>query len=363
METEINRKLVRLERVEIIEDIPEAEKIVLAHIKGWQCVVKKGEFKEGDWGLYFEVDSFLPVTDARFEFLRKGCYKKMGEKEGFRLKTIKLRGTISQGLLLPLKEFNEFIPFAPFVGEDLSESLGVIKYEPPIPAQLTGIQKGNFPGYIPKTDAERIENLPEIFSKYPDMDFEVTEKLNGTSCTIFYNDCQFDCQFGICSRNLELCDTPENTLWNVARKHNLQEKMVTLNRNLAIQGEMCGEGINKNPLKLQGQELFVFDIYDIYKQEYLDPKERIKMVIELGLEHVPIISMSEKTLIDIAILQGISPTMNSMSKLIQRSNGKSKINPDAKREGLVYKSYQKDKHGNRMRFKTISREFLLTEEE
>lgn len=177
----MERKLVTLRKVSEIKPIENADFIELVRIDGWQCVVKKGDFKFGDIGLYFEIDSFLPI-EPRFEFLRKSCYKKLVDgTEGFRLKTVKLKGCVSQGLLLPLSIFPDVIFYPELIGktDDYSGLLGVIKYEPPLPANLKGMVKGLFPSFIKRTDQERCQNLPDYFELYKDWEFEITEKLDG----------------------------------------------------------------------------------------------------------------------------------------------------------------------------------------
>jgi len=164
----MSRKLVTIQKLEEIMPITGADFIDFARVKGWWVVVKKNEFKVGDEILYFEVDSFLPDL-PQYEFLKKGSsLKRMlvdGEiKIGIRLKTIKLRGMISQGLIMPLS----ILPAGNYVvGQDVSDLLGVIKYEIPIDSSLSGIVKGFFPFFISKTDEERCvsENVIVITDK------------------------------------------------------------------------------------------------------------------------------------------------------------------------------------------------------
>ena len=189
------RHLATVSKVEEIQPIEGADRIVRARVKGWWVVTQKENFKEGDKCVYYEVDSFLPIT-PEYDFLLKGSSpKKMivegKEVEGIRLKTIKLKGVISQGLILPvpdyLKDKEE--------GTDVSEELGIIKYEPPIPANMEGIIKGSFPSFIPKTDEERIQNCLDILDIYKGYDFYITSKLDGTSSTFYKK----DGEFGVCS--------------------------------------------------------------------------------------------------------------------------------------------------------------------
>lgn len=157
----MERKLASIRKVENVIPIEGADMIEVSVVGGWKVVTKKGEFKPGDLAIYCEVDSFLPIKEE-FEFLRKSSYKKMGEQEGFRLKTIRLRGQLSQGLLLPASQ--EVLSLYK-EGDDVTELLGIVKYEPPIPAELAGKVKGMFPSFLRKTDEERIQNLTTEYSE------------------------------------------------------------------------------------------------------------------------------------------------------------------------------------------------------
>lgn len=331
------RKLVTIRLVDKIAPIDGADNIERVHVDGWQCVAKKGEFKVGDKGLYFEVDAFLPIEE-RFEFLRKSSYKKLSdEREGFRLRTVKLKGTLSQGLLLPMTLFPEIDE-----DEDIAAILNVIKYDPPLPASLVGEAKGFFPSFIRKTDQERIQNLPEYFDLYREVFFEETEKEDGSSMTAYWNG-----EFGVCSRNLELKKTEGNTLWELAEKHGLKEKLECLGRNIAIQGEAIGEGIQGNKMKIRGHRFRVFDIYDIDKQEYLSSLERLKICEELELDTVPILNTSVQ----------VFKQCLTMDELLERAVGQMELNPSVQREGLVFKGTLEC--GKVISFKVISNKFLL----
>jgi RNA ligase (TIGR02306 family) len=179
----MDRKLVTLRRVRELKPIPDADRIELALVDGWQCVVGKGDFQSDDVGVFFEIDSLLPV-ESRFEFLRKSYFKKLPDREGFRLRTVKLRGQLSQGLLMPLKIFPEIEGKG--VGDDVTEVLGVIKYEPLIPAHLAGTVKGSFPSFVAKSDEERLQNLPGLFETCRGLEFEATVKMDGSSMTAYW---------------------------------------------------------------------------------------------------------------------------------------------------------------------------------
>jgi len=333
------RKLASIQIVSDIKPIPDADQIEVATINSWKLVVKKGEFKIGDTAIYCEIDSFLPITE-QFEFLRKSSYKKMGDQEGFRLKTIRLRGQLSQGLLIPLsmlgEKANDFK-----VGDDVSEQLGIIKYEPPIPAQLAGVMRGGFPSFLRKTDEERVQNLTEEYEGYKSHKFYVTEKLDGTSATFYY----YDGYFGVCSRNLDLLETPDNTLWKVARELDLENKFKLCgdysNGGFAFQGELIGEGIQGNPYKIKGQTVRFFNIFDIYHNVYFRYESFITVLNTLGLTPVPVLN-ENYTLPE------------TIDELLLTADGKSILNPQADREGIVVRSYDRS-----ISFKAISNKFLL----
>lgn len=329
------RKLATIQKIEDVKQVKDSDNLDVVTIKGWKVVTKRNEFKEGGLCIYFEIDSFLPIL-PEFEFLRKSCYKKVENKEGFRLKTVKLRGQISQGLAIPVNTFK--LP-TNNVGDCLDDYLGVTKYEPPIPTQLRGDVVGLFPRFIPKTDQERIQNLWLDVDNYKDLYFEESLKLDGASMTVFYK----DGSFGVCSRNYELKENPNNTFWKVFYQTGLKDKI--LHKNLAFQGELIGEGIQKNPEKIVGHKWFIFDIWDIDEQQYLEPNRRRFLCDALGLDHVPVYNKSIQILKD-----------NSLETLLKRAEGCSWKAPI--REGLVYKSEDLYKD-NVISFKVISNSFLL----
>lgn len=329
------RKLVSIRIIEERKDILGADKIEALRVGGWWCVSQKDQFKVGDRILYYEVDSFLPIK-PEYEFLLKGSSIKKQlvggqEVEGIRLKTIKLRGQISQGMIMPVPE-----GIAGEIGDDVSEQLGVTKWDPPLPAELSGIAKGPFPLFIPKTDEERIQNMTGILSG-----FYSSEKIDGSSITFFKR----DGIFGVCSRNLEL-EEGDSTQWRIAKELGLPEK---LSDNIAIQGELVGEGIQGNPLKIKGQEVYFFNAYNISSREYLDYQDFKSFVESLGIKNVPIIDknfMLPKTVDD----------------MLKYAEGKSLINPNVEREGVVIRSKTEMKYnGQRLSFKAISNKYLLNE--
>ena len=379
----MERKLASIQRIGKVLPIEGADAIEMVMVNSWKVVSKKGEFKEGDLCVYFEIDSFLPM-EKDFEFLRKSSYKKMGDLEGFRLKTIKLRGQVSQGLCLPLsilekgdemkigiskQPWGDQLQLGPYddaivieEGADVTAYMCVLKYEPPIPAELSGKVKGSFPGFIRKTDEERIQNMTNEYDSMRDKHYYVTEKLDGSSATYYFR----DGVFGVCSRNLELADPgvfepgsvlcddgverpkKENTFWKVARELFIEEKLGTLEENYAIQGELIGEGVQGNPYKIKGHTLRIFNVFNIDTQEYLGLDDMVHFLQKVNtddkpLELVPVINYDYK----------LPPTIE---EILYYAEGKSRLYEGAEREGIVIRNRDKS-----ISFKAISNKFLLKE--
>ena len=336
----MERKLASVRVISDIQPIEGADMIELAIVDGWKVVVAKNVgHKVGNLVVYCEIDSFLPIREE-FEFLRKSSYKKMGDQEGFRLRTIKLRGQVSQGLILPI----HVLPFGEAVieGQDVTEMLGIVKYEPPIPAELSGKVKGLFPSFIRKTDEERVQNLAKEYDEYRLTSrhvFYATEKLDGSSSTFYLK----DGVFGVCSRNLELLETEGNTFWKVARELDLENKMATLGFNVCLQGELIGEGIQGNPYKIKGQTVRFFNGFNIDTQENIPFLEFVFIVQNLGLSTVPILDY-----------EFVLP--DTVDGMLKYAEDKSQLNSNFDREGVVIRSYDRS-----ISFKTISNKFLLNE--
>jgi RNA ligase (TIGR02306 family) len=228
-------------------------------------------------------------------------------------------------------------------GDDVSETLGIVKWERPMNAQLAGLAKGNFPSLIPKTDQERAQNLVEeiLAAAQAGTQFEITEKLEGSSMTVYL----IDGEFGVCSRNLDLKETADNTFWQVARREQIEEKLRNNNYdNVAIQGELIGPGIQNNIYKLSQPEFRVFDVYNIHSGAYVDPAFRRAMIKSLGLLHVPFISVDK----DLGV--------GSVEEILQWAEDMSILNSTVQREGIVFKEVC-----GGMSFKAISNKYLLGE--
>lgn len=335
------RKLASIRKIIDIQPIPNADAIEVVTVDGWECVSKKNEFKVGDLCVYFEVDSFLPVR-SEFEFLRKSCFRSttfLGD--GFRLKTIRLRGQLSQGLVLPVSTF--LFPKEPEVDDDVTGLLGVQKWEVPISAQLAGICKSTFPSWIRKTDQERIQNLYNKYKdKYKDTVFDATIKLDGSSMTVYYK----DGEVGVCSRNMDLIEDDNNTFWKTAKKYNLPEALKAYGKNIAIQGELMGPGVQGNREQLKEHEFFVFNAWDIEKQRYLTYDEENIIGEELEKRDVKLDACP--------YLGDCMPFQLTLPELLKASEIKS-LNHDIA-EGIVYQT--KDRTFS---FKVINNQFLLGE--
>ncbi len=332
-----DRKLASVVKIVDIQPIVGADAIMVASVKGWKVVVKKDEYKVGDLAVYYEIDSFLPVR-PQFEFLRKSSFKRMGSSEGFRLKTIRLRGQISQGLLTPIPaDISD-----PKEGDDLTEALGIVKYEPPIPAQLAGKIKGTFPSFIPKTEEIRIQNFEsEVgFSPVGERAY-VTEKLDGTSFTCYFN----NGVFGVCGRNWELSETSDNSLWRMANVLQLKEKLTKLGKNIALQGELIGAGINGNLYGMSDHKLFFFTGYDIDKGRRMFFDELEWVLFGLDLQMVPVLEKYGFV---------IPNEGNIVDYMLKYAEGKSVLNMEVDREGVVVRGLERE-----FSFKAISNTYLL----
>lgn len=337
------RKLASIRRIEEVISIPNADKIVAYRIGGWKVVDTKDKYQFGDLVVYIECDAWVPSSIA--PFLSKGKEPRVYRGiTGERLRTIKLRGQISQGLLLPVPV--DTINGAGILigdGLDLTEFLGVLKWEPE-PEFRSADAKGLFPSFIPKSDQERIQNCyNDVKDLLVNGQWEVTEKLEGQSHTAYL----YNGVFGVCSRNLELKDSEDSTFWKTARKYDLEGILRKDGRNLMIQSEQVGPGIQGNIYRLDEHNLFVYDVFLIDEQRYLTPHERIEFCADNGLETVPI-----------DIWGWANYSGMDRDALIAMADGVSYLH-ETKREGLVFKLQSNE----RVSFKVISNSYLLSEKD
>lgn len=329
----IQRKLASIQIVKDVKSIPEAEFIEVIQILGWKVVCKKDEFKIGDKVIYVEIDSILPEK-PEFEFLRKN---------NFIIRTLKLRGQVSQGICFPLSilpegNYNE--------GDDITDLIGVEKYEPQIPIGMDGTFIGKYPSWLPKSDETRVQILQDVLDKYKGTKCYYSEKIDGTSSSfsLYYKD------FGVYGRRYRLQPNIKNGYWKVAMKYDLEEILRKENRNLAIQGEITGKYIQSNKYKRNNDDLFfnMFNILDIDNQQYFSYQEFIDFAEYYNIPTVPIIS--NDYILD-----------NDIDKLIELSKGRSVINPNVRREGIVIRPLIEinDRFFGRVSFKAINPDFLI----
>lgn len=245
-----------------INEHPNADALELATILGWQVVIKKDQFKVGDKVVYVGLDSILPPHEA-FEFLAKQKY---------RIKTAKLRGEMSYGIVFSLdtvfevsdmwnkqdistEEDQFFAKEYAEVGDDVTEIMGVKKYEKPVPKCQDA--KGGFPtSIIRKTDEERVQNIPHIIDEIGDREIYITVKADGSSLTVL-KDAD---ELSVCSRNMILKE-PENihsasNFWAATYKYGLDE----IPSGYYVQAELIGPSIQSNPHGVDSLEIRVFNV-------------------------------------------------------------------------------------------------------
>lgn len=383
----MSRKLATLRTISAINPIPGADAIEVATVDGWQCVVKKGEYSVGQTVIYFEIDSVLPKGRPEFEFLMaRSCKMQPVEDgtllEGHRLRTIKLRGQVSQGLVIPLRDRDQLLydPVSktnsalfsvpedpattdydiPVIGDfwsrrtmddDLSDIFGVKKYERPTPAQLAGMSRGNYPGWLPKTDQERVQNIRPL----PHGPFYIEEKMEGSSMTV-YHDGE---EVGVTSRNIDLkLDQEGNTFVDVAFKSDVITALYHYvdrypTTGVAVRGELIGPGIQDNIYNLPEPKFHIFDVW--LDGRYLTPEERQDWLEE---HLAPFVNQD---VVQCARLLGtIDPSEYTVAEIVEMANGKSDYG-NTLREGLVFKSCCLNDYGRVESFKAISPEYLLKE--
>lgn len=346
------RKLASIQRIWKIEPIEGADRIELAHVLGWQCVVNKGQFQPMDLAVYFEVDSFLPVA-PEFEFLRASSYRKtdiMGE--GFRLRTMKFRGQISQGLLLPVSSFAA-IPRDAELGMDVTELFGVKKWE--IEERITtgGTMIGTLPYDIPHTDETRVQAEPELIQAFAGLEYYISTKMDGSSHSVGIDENGFH----VTGHNYEYKDDGNSPFYELIKSMNLQEKMeaYAAENNLTaftIQGELCAPGIQKNRLKLTKPHWYVFTVREDGRRVGLN--RMLEICKELQLETVPV----EEIGMD---LPAKYPTVEA---LLERAEGD--YPKGGKKEGIVIRPTEPvycELISAALSMKVVSNKYLLKNEE
>lgn len=365
----MTRKLASLVRIQAVESIPDTERLSVATMegKGWKVVVGRNDFEPGDAAVYFEIDSAIPNED-RYAFLRERCLKKFMTKSGtllkecIRIRTIKLRGVISQGLLMPAtrETFPEIFDQPSYnFGDDLTELLHVEHFDelkaalaPQSGNPVSADAMGSFPSFIPKTDEERIQNLVEYFETQKERYFEVTNKDDGSSITMFFApDEDPENPFGVCSRNLRLkpqkADGTAPLPWLMAAKYDVENKLRKFWKDygtrLALQGELIGPGIQSNRDLLTEHEWHVFRIWSISSGKFVLPPVARSLCDMLGLKYVTVVAPA---------LQ-VFKYYDTVDKLLAFAEGKTARGNE--REGLVFKAVDEPY----LSFKAVSNRYLL----
>jgi hypothetical protein len=365
------RQLASIQKIIKIDPIPDKDRIELATILGWEVIVGKEEFKVGDLCVYIEADSILPEREE-FEFLRKRCWSP--KWNGFRIRNMKMAGVYSQGIVFDLNILPEKVK----VKEDLdvTEVLDIRKYDPELWAEIQARKqlknklwivriflrikfirriffpksvRGRFPSFVNKTDETRVQVLPHILEKYKGLDCYETEKLDGTSTTyavrkkVFY----------VCSRNVWKKNPDRSVYWHIAKVDNIEKKLKREKKDICIQGEIIGPDIQGNKYRLPAPQFFVYNVYDIVEQRYYNFIETKEFCDLVGFKIVPILKVNWK-------LRG------TVKDILERSKGKSLINPKIPREGIVIRSMdrmhnlcEKGMIHNLFSFKAVNPDFDL----
>ncbi len=339
------RKLASVQYVHHITPIEGADRIECVHVLGWQCVANKGQFHVGDSCVYMEVDSFLPVCE-RFEFLRSSSFRNseiLGE--GFRLKTQRFRGQISQGLVQPLS----ILPDGDYhPGDDVTEILGVRKWETEERVTSSGTVIGDFPAGIPKTDELRVQSYPELIEEFRQAPaYYISTKMDGTSVTMYWR----EGHFGVCGRNFEYADDGKCAMWRYAHEHRIPERFAEQHLpDIAIQGEFCGAGIQKNRLKLVKPEWYVFTVIDLNTRRRYPLHQMRDLCGQIGLQMVPVEE------------EGTEFPYNNVGELLERARGK--YPSGMNKEGIVIRPtepvYSKTTEGP-LSMKVLNNDYLLKE--
>ena len=333
------RSLVTIQKVGAINAIDGSDFLETAGVMGWQCVIKKGEFKTGDLGVYFEVDSFLP-EEERYEFLRASSYRDNDDNgKGFRVRTVKLRGQLSQGLLLPLDKFPELKDRA--VGDDVTEILGIKKWYIPETSTPGGLIIGERPHGIPASDEIRIQSATDLLDKLKSKPYYITTKMDGTSGIVYF----INGKIGCCSRNVEIRDEEGALYWVPVYKYGLKEKLAQYGKNIVITGEICGPGIQKNKLRLPSLEWYVFDVKDWDAGAYFPYDKALEICAALGLGFVPLEERGDSF-------------DYGLETLLEKAKGKYPSGLD--KEGIVVRSADSPKA---ISFKVLNNDALLKEKE
>lgn len=273
-------KFASIERIVDLKPIDGADNICIAEVLGWHCVVKKHDFKVGDLCVFIPIDTVVNASLPVFSFLFD---PKHPTRINIPIKTKKIRGVYSQGLVLPLSAFE---------GLDIGNLIDVKKYHKPGSeeiVQYSGVKE--FPTHlVSKTDEANVKSNIQVFKEMLNKTVYLTMKMDGSSMTVI---CTND-TFTVCSRNFELTNK-DHMMWKKAIDLDLENKIRQLGRQLALQMEFCGYKINGNPLSLTDHEVYVFNVKDLDTNKYLGWYDIEKICTELGIKTVPLLDILKLT--------------------------------------------------------------------
>lgn len=354
------RSLASIQKVLDIQPVLNSDKLSVATVLGWKIVVGRDEYKVGDLVVYVEIDSILPDWPEFAEIRKRSA----------RIKTIKLRGQISQGICFPLSILNgrkydndtrENPTYDLHEGSDVTELLKIIKWEPELPACLLGGDiAGPFPSFIPKTDETRIQSVPGILERHKGKLFYGTEKLDGSSCTLYHN----EGHIGICGRNYEFKETTENAYKQAAISTRAIEFLEFAKKegvNIALQGELLGPGVNgSRKYGLTAPTIKFFNAYQISEGRHarLDEVQSLLMLVykRLGVT-LPWVRFVYEHIT-------LNHTVDQLVELSKIPCSYSTKDRPLKAEGIVWRPYEEchDEELGRLSFKVINPEYLLKED-
>jgi RNA ligase (TIGR02306 family) len=349
------RNMARIVQIDNIIPHTNADSLEIAKISGWQVVVKKGEFKKGDHAVYAEIDSWIPETLCPW-LTPSGHFAKTFENvPGNLLRTRQFRGELSQGLLLPLSIHPELLgEDCPSVDTDVSDMLGIMKWEQPLPSNMQDGTRGNFPRIGIKTEEIRIQNcFRTVMEKIQNEDvrWEIEEKIDGSSMSVI----NFDGEQHICSRNMELDSESESNIFSImARKTNILSLLKKYDRPIQISGELIGGKIQGNPYKLSPGDYrwVIYDIYDLERKVRLTPDERYHVLEKIQDPEYPDFFKYAQL---VPVIDGdFDMTDHTVQSLLELAEGSSVLNIDVMREGVVIKCKNQP-----FTFKVISNSYLL----
>lgn len=282
-------KLASIETIHSISVHPNSESLAKAKVLGWNVVVKKGDFQEGESVVFIFPDVLVDKTNPVFSFM---------EQRKWKVWQAKFRGEPSAGLVMPISILKDYIDindsidnYKNQIGLDVGSIIKCEKYEKPLDISINGNSAGSFPSFlIRKTDEDNLRSNPRVIEEFKGKTCIVTQKADGSSGTVIFNNQEdVEKQFKVCSRNLEVKEG-ENAFWFVANKYNLREKLTAFNKNLAIQGEVVGPKMNGNRLGLSALDLYIFNIKDLDTGIYYNHNQIVEFCKQFGLTHVKFVS-------------------------------------------------------------------------